>query len=344
MGRDRNHALDGIRGIAAICVVLTHSRLAALHGYLAVDLFFVLSGYVIAQSYERRLRDGSISLGQYLSIRIARLYPMMFVGAIVGVSVHLLAGSWFEPTGPRDFQLAVVSQFLLIPALSSSTAYFAFNNPPWSIVWELVVNFLHASGLKNRSNWVLATVIVVSAIALAAIAVSYTTLDVGSHVAVAWAGLPRATFGFFAGVLLCRTSPAWSERVPRLPFAVPVLLFLLLVNMPPQWIPHGRWWGAYDAWVVIGCAVPLLMLTARAKGGRIAAALGTISYPLYAINEPVVFALVRGEASAEMRTLAVAMLVLVAWALGRWVDEPLNAWRRRRQTRVVLGTTAAAPA
>jgi len=123
-----------------------------------------------------------------------------------------------------------------------------------------------------------------------------------------------------------------------------VLLFLLLVNMPPQWIPHGRWWGAYDAWVVIGCAVPLLMLTARAKGGRIAAALGTISYPLYAINEPVVFALVRGEASAEMRTLAVAMLVLVAWALGRWVDEPLNAWRRRRQTRVVLGTTAAAPA
>lgn len=72
--------------------------------------------------------------------RVLRLYPMLLLGAVVGIAVYAMGGSDFHLASDADLALAVLSQVLVIPLLSSSGAYFAFNNPPWSIVWELLMN------------------------------------------------------------------------------------------------------------------------------------------------------------------------------------------------------------
>lgn len=183
-------------------------------------------------------------------------------------------------------------------------------------------------GVGRLGNRVLVGLLAIAAAGLAASAWAWGNLYVGCLREGAWTALPRAVFGFFLGVLLCRTMPRWSPHVPEVPFALPALLFLLLMNMPPNWVPQGKAWGIYDAGVVLFLFAPLVMLTARARGVAWAAALGTLSYPLYAINEPVLFALNRAGYGPEARALVLLGLCVLAWAIGKWVDEPLNRWRR----------------
>lgn len=345
MRGERYLALDGLRGVAAICVALIHAQFAAVHGYLAVDLFFIISGFVIANSYEARLQGGYISTGAYMRARVLRLYPMLLLGAVVGIAVYALGGSDFHPESDADLTLAILSQVAVIPLLSSAGTYFAFNNPPWSIVWELLMNFVHALGVKRLGNRVLVGLIGIAAVGLAASAYAYGSLYIGCLREGAWTALPRAVFGFFMGILLCRTMPRWSPHVPEVPMALPALIFLLLMNMPPNWVPQTKAWGIYDAAVVLFLFAPLVMLIARARGGAVAAALGTLSYPLYAINEPVIFALNRAGYGPETRALALLGLCVIAWAIGKWVDEPLNRWRKGARAAAaapVAMTTAAA--
>ncbi len=328
MGAQRFIALDGLRGVAAICVAVSHARLAAVHGYLAVDLFFIISGFVIANSYEGRLQRGELSAGAFMRVRTRRLYPMLFLGAVLGVAAFMLGVSDFRPKDDTDLALAVVSQFAVIPFLSSAIPYFAFNNPPWSITWEYLVNFAHALGAKQLGNRTLLVIVAASALGLVATSQLANGLMGGCMKESAWLALPRATFGYFLGIYLRRTMPRWAPHVPSVPLAIPALSFIVLVNVPPSLVPTGSAWGLYDSFAVIALFGPLVMLTARATGGWIAAALGTVSYPLYVINEPVVFALHHGGYSIAAQSLALVALVLAAWAIGNWVDEPLNRWRR----------------
>lgn len=344
----RDLGLDGLRGVAAITVVLLHSGFYALHGYLAVDLFFIMSGLVIAGSYEERLASGRLSFRGYAGQRLLRLYPMLFLGSVVGLGLCLAGLSTWQPKDGSDLALAATSQFLLIPFLAASASLFPLNNPQWSILWEIAANFAHAAGFAKASNTVLLTVVAVSACGLAWYAIDARTLGVG----VAWGsvmgGLARVGFGFFAGVLLHRTRPNWEPFVPRVHFALPALIFALLVSVPPSLVPNGSLFGLYDLGIVLAVLVPLVMLAARARGGRAAEALGHVSYPLYAINEPVVFALLFVvKVDRGTLALAVAGLIVIAWLIGRHVDAPLNARRRAargRQASMAPGSPGALPA
>lgn len=344
----RDLGLDGLRGVAAILVVLLHARFFALHGYLAVDLFFIMSGLVIAGSYEQRLASGQLSFRQYAVQRLWRLYPMLFVGGLVGLVLCLAGLSIWQPKDGTDLALAATSQFLLIPFLAASVSLFPLNNPQWSILWEMATNFAHAAGLARAGNTVLLAVVAGSACLLAWYAIDARTLGVGVAQSSVLGGLARVGFGFFAGVLLHRTRAHWEPLVPRVHFALPALIFALLVCMPPSLVPNGPRFGLYDLGVVLLALVPLVMLATRARGGRAAEALGHVSYPLYAINEPVVFALLF-VVKVERGTLALAVagLIVIAWLMGRYVDAPLNAWRRAarsRQASMSPGSPGALPA
>jgi peptidoglycan/LPS O-acetylase OafA/YrhL len=109
------HVLDGFRGIAAIAVVVAHGWVllgykVAVHGYLAVDLFFLLSGFVIAQAYEQRLRNG-MTLADFCRRRWLRLYPMIALGAVLGAGVTLAT----RPVTPIDFVGTFIAQLLVLP-------------------------------------------------------------------------------------------------------------------------------------------------------------------------------------------------------------------------------------
>jgi peptidoglycan/LPS O-acetylase OafA/YrhL len=337
----RDLGLDGLRGVAAILVVLLHARFYALHGYLAVDLFFIMSGLVIAGSYEQRLASGRLSFRAYAVQRLWRLYPMLFAGGLVGMGICLAGLSIWQPKDGSDLALAATSQFLLIPFLAASVSLFPLNNPQWSILWEIAANFVHAAILARANNAVLLAVVAASACALAWYALEFQTLGVGVAKGSAMGGLARVGFGFFAGVLLHRTRRCWEPWVPRVHFAVPALIFALLACMPPSLVPNGPLFGLYDLGVVVLVLAPLVMLAARARAGRGAEALGQLSYPLYAINEPVVFALLF-VVKVERGTLALAVagLIVIAWIMGRYVDVPLNAWRRAARSRQADQTRA----
>lgn len=329
--------LDGLRGVAAIGVLLLHahvSMLPSLHGYLAVDLFFMLSGFVIAKRYEPVLAPASgapgMSAGSYMIGRLERLYPMLFLGSLTGLSLFALGFSDFKPAGRDELILAIVSQFLLLEFLSPR-GFFVFNNVQWSIVSELIANAVHATALPRLGILALIGVIAVSALGLAVNASQCGTLATVCAAAPSGIGLSRAFFGFFAGVLLHRLEGRWASVIPQVSFPLLAIVLLVLLSMPFAFMSQGTGHGVYDLVCVVLIFPLIVMLGVKTNAGRIAAELGALSYPLYAIHGPALNVARKLDATEMEALIVMTALVLAAWLIGRRVDEPLNAWRRRRR-------------
>ncbi len=156
-GRTTHFAiLDGLRGVAAICVVLFHLTIkpAALlpipayggflnHAYLAVDFFFLLSGFVITHAYEQRLRSG-LNFSDFCCVRLVRLYPMFIAGLVIGAVGAILQG------GPGHFSfLSFVQQALFIPHYRHNEFAFPYNLPAWSLMFELIINLCYGAFLPG---------------------------------------------------------------------------------------------------------------------------------------------------------------------------------------------------
>ena len=217
---------------------------------------------------------------------------------------------------------------LLIGILGAATLL-PFNNPHWSIVWELLANGAHAAGLARARNRIVVLLTALSALGLVLCAGKYGGLAPGWSTSTILWGLPRVGFGYCAGVLMYRTRTTWLPIVPSVSFTVPALLLFTVLSAP---IGAGdqRWlWPIYDLVLVLVGFVPLVMLTIKARGGTVAAALGTLSYPLYALHEPLIAPLVARGAGMPVKFAAGLAMIAIAWAVGRLIDEPLNRWSRR---------------
>ena len=185
-------SLDGLRGVAALAVVGSHfENLSGFDLYLqqagvAVDFFFVLSGFVIAQAYEQRLLT-DMTWRRYMGIRLARLYPAIFGGVLAGLIVAAVAG---EPVSVW-FGL----QFLLLPVLQGAPVHggelFPVNGPQWSLFWELAINAAHAAVVRHLTTPVLIAIIALAAGALIWTSLFFGSLDVGWSRTNLW-GRPAA--------------------------------------------------------------------------------------------------------------------------------------------------------
>ena len=330
MQRDRFVALDGLRGVAAIAVMLHHTPgVPARLGHLSVDLFFLLSGFVIAKSYEQRLVDGRLSVRAYAALRLERLYPLLFIGSFIGIALWGLGVGEAHFPDARAAGLAVTGQVLLVP-LFAAPLLFAFNNAYWSICFELMANLAHALAAKWLSDRVLWATAGLSAVAMVLAGRHYGTLDLGWNRGNFLAGLPRVGFGYFGGVLLWRTRAAWMGRVPALPFVGLSLVLFALTNLPLSLIGAANGNALVELGIVLVVFPPLVMAGSMADGSRLAGALGTLSFPLYAVHYPILKAAGLPHGGLALGAV-LALLVGGAWALGEWVDEPLGEWRRARR-------------
>jgi peptidoglycan/LPS O-acetylase OafA/YrhL len=181
MGQIRNSStyfsvLDGIRGIAAILILIRHTTIffgvKYPESFLAVDLFFVLSGVVIANAYEQRLLDG-LATRRFAWLRLVRIYPLYILGSLLGV-VGVLAG---RPFG-GDMPTALALSFVLIPYLGYASP-FPFNGVSWSLFYEIVANFLYASFVRFLTTPVVLLIMGASAFGMATIFLQPRGLDVG---------------------------------------------------------------------------------------------------------------------------------------------------------------------
>lgn len=155
-------ALDGLRGLAALSVVLYHAgvglhrRWLVPRGYLAVDFFFVLSGFVLARAYGERLADGRMTALEFLKKRYVRLWPVACAGTVLGIAL-----SWPSAAGAPGIALANLAMF---PNLwRTGLIAYPFNPPHWSLWYELVANYVYGVLARRLTSLLLAVWIVASA-------------------------------------------------------------------------------------------------------------------------------------------------------------------------------------
>ncbi|WP_168990576.1 acyltransferase family protein [Aureimonas flava] len=271
-------ALDGMRGVAALAVVLYHiaavPHLRAPSGYLAVDFFFALSGFVIAHAYRRRLLDG-MSFAEFTMLRIARLYPVLLLGFLLasmrGAALLLLG----DPGAPSIEELVSGStlNLVLLPTPIVG-AYMFLNVPAWSLMFEIIANLAYARWVGLLTSGALVGVLLVSGVLL--VPVAYAGLfGAGGTIDTFHVGLVRVIFSFSMGLLL----HGLRERFPALTLN-PYLLVALLFAALAAPIAHPL----YDLVFVVVLTPAFLILGANSRSFLGAKWLGEISYPVYALH------------------------------------------------------------
>jgi peptidoglycan/LPS O-acetylase OafA/YrhL len=329
--------LDGLRGVAAVAVVGHHARgffpeAPDFPGsYLAVDLFFALSGFVLAHAYERKIASG-LGLGGFMWERFRRLYPLFLLGMLGGLvtlAPAALAGS-FNRLESAPFNLLMLPSPITLP---TGGGLYPLNPPGWSLFYELVVNVAFVSVVLWPRRWVLA---LVAAGLLGLVAFSGGGLNGGARWEDAGEALARVVFSFFLGVLVFR-SEIW-RKVPSLPGFV-VAGFIGAI----------AWQGsrqAVDLAMVVVVFPALLVLGARAQAKGLADAifrrLGEASYPLYVLHVPMLWAMDTAMSKAGVPYGAWTPLVFVPLALGvSWLAHHAYDGRARALLSIFRATPTA---
>ena len=309
--------LDDLRGIAAIAVLLFHASVEYgtfqlfPFGFLAVDFFFALSGYVMARCYEPRMREGGGA--GFVAERIGRFWPMMLVGALLGLPLLV------AQVGPTAIPVAVLNLLLIpVPAVHST---FPVDAPFWSLHYELVANAAHALWFWRLRTRPMLALIGALAVAMMAVTYAHDGYSVGPIMSSYLPGLLRTALAYLIGVWLYRV---WQDepslRVP------PALAYLAL---PLALFAIGR--GPFEAlfWqpLFVVVAVPLVMAGGIAASGSVRL-LGDLSFPLYVVHYPII-------TSACWLGLpmwsAIHVSLVLAAAIARL---PLATWRWRPTPRV----------
>jgi peptidoglycan/LPS O-acetylase OafA/YrhL len=317
-------ALDGVRGYAAFAVTMFHLTGYALpkSGFAAVDLFFMLSGFVLAGAYEDRLRAG-LSLRGFMAERLTRLYPLYLLGVTGGLALAL-------PNAPAVTLREWLANLVFLAPATPGGGGFWLDPPMWSLSLEIGVNALFAGVAWRFSNRALALIVAASAAALAwgVLTTGGGNLGGANDVATLGFGHARAVFGFTLGWLAWRM----RHRLARLGTARGAGLATLAI-VAALMAPAGRATSLLDVFGVFPLALVALAFGPQPTGrlARFAAGAGALSYPLYATH-PFTMALVERAISGwgwPQALLVAAATLAFAWLAMKTVD-PLGRRALRR--------------
>ncbi len=369
--KPRYEVLDGLRGVAAFLVVAYHlfetyasspATHIVNHGYLAVDFFFVLSGYVVGYAYDDRW--GSMSVASFFKRRLVRLHPLIVLGTLIGLCTFYLGGSPAFPlvdeTSVWMLLFVALLGMLMFPCprcldIRGWQDFAPLNGAAWSLVWEYVANILYALFFRHFRTRLLALVVVLSAVMTLLLAFN---VDVFGLLATRTAGTPFSVnggFGFAPDQLLIGFTRLLY------PFFMGLLLSRLKIKVI---LKNGFWWcsllvagalamphfgggipwpeGVYNS-VVVLLLFPLVVVMGSGStvAGRTAGVcrwLGRISYPLYITHQPWLYVQMAWAGNHSDLPLSVHIAVaaglfigalLIAQAALVLYDEPLREWLKR---------------
>lgn len=362
------HLLDGLRGVVALMVIWYHvfegyafaggTTIDTFnHGYLAVDFFFILSGFVIGYAYDDRWGK-NFTMKDFIKRRLIRLHPMVIMGAVVGAITFYIQGSvQWDGThiGISMVMLSLLCTIFFIPAMPGvgyevrgNGEMFPLNGPCWSLFFEYIGNILYALFIRRLSNKALTIVVVLLGVALASFAI-FNVSGYG-NIGVGWTldgvnfigGLLRMLFPFSMGMLLSRNFKPMKLRGA---FWICTLVMIALFAVPylegTESICTN---GIYEAFCII-IAFPILLwigasgTTTDKKSTQICKFLGDISYPIYVIHYPFMYLfyawLIKNQLFTLGETWQVALCVyawniLFAYLCLKLYDEPVRKYLAKR--------------
>lgn len=356
--------LDGLRGVAAITVVCFHLFEAYAtshldqqlnHGYLAVDFFFILSGFVVGYAYDDRWK--TMKIKDFLKRRFIRLQPMVVIGAIIGAIMFYFQGCsvWdVSKVSIGMLLLATLLNICLIPAtpgfeIRGVGEMYPLNGPSWSLFFEYIGNILYALFIRKLSIRNLAIFVLLAGLGLASFSIfgPYGDICVGFSLTDdnMVGGSLRILFSFPAGLLLSRIfKPVHIKGA----FWICSLSVVVLLVIPRIGDGESLWMnGLYDT-VCFAFLFPLLVYlgasgkTTDKHTTRVCKFLGDISYPLYMVHYPFIYlyyAWVKNESLTFVQSLpgALALVIgniLLAYLCLKLYDEPVRKYLAKHFLRI----------
>jgi peptidoglycan/LPS O-acetylase OafA/YrhL len=281
--------LDGLRGVAALAIVFFHfmeivyppQENFIAHGFLAVDFFFCLSGFVIAYAYHDRI--GKMKLTDFFALRLIRLHPLVVFGSVLGLLAFL-----FDPFGghPETYEtgrliLIFLASVFLIPFPVMADRYFnlfGLNAPGWSLFWEYVANILYALFLYKlgRRSLFLLTVLAGAGICFASHRAGGSLVG-GWSGETFWDGFARISYSFLAGMLIYRSNWIIKSKLGFIALSVLLLFTFFIPFSDYNWLTEP---------LVVLLYFPLLIIlgagaTLKPIFRKLCVFFGKISYPLY---------------------------------------------------------------
>lgn len=364
--------LDGLRGVAALLVVFYHifegfsfagggTLITVInHGYLAVDFFFILSGFVIGYAYDDRWKK-NLTLKGFFKRRLIRLHPMIVMGAVIGcITFFIQGGVKWDGTqvATSAVMLALLLAMFFIPAypgagydVRGNGEMFSLNGPSWSLFFEYIGNILYALFIHRLSNKALTVLVILLGVGLSWFALSdvvgYGMIGVGWTLDGLnfWGGMLRMLFPFTLGMLISRNFRPFKVRGAFWICSV-ILLVLFCVRYVEGHSPVCLN-GVFEM-VCIVVIFPMLVClgasgqTTDKRSTRICKFLGDISYPLYAIHYPLMYLfyawLIENKLYTLGETWPIAALVyfgsiVLAYLCLKLYDEPVRKWLGRKFVR-----------
>ncbi len=334
--------LDGLRGIAAVTVMLLHFCEPLRphpadnwfpHGYLAVDFFFCLSGFVLAHAYDGRT---DLSTGQLLTTRLIRLHPMVIVATVLGLfSLVPILALTHQHLSALGVVRTSVAGMLLVPDsfFTKGGPLFLYAPPAWSLFSEYLASAVYVLlFLKLDRRW-LALFLGCSVITLVWATHARDMLEGGWEMKSIQVGLARVAFSFTLGVLLYR-----SRHRIHSSLGFPSLgLVLMAVFLSPHFSAN-----LYFELAVVAFLFPLIILigadgTASPKMAAFCAWMGNLSYPLYLTHYFFVhwftYIVETYHPTMSVAVALVAIMSILAMAMAQFIlvqiDMPARAWLKK---------------
>ena len=355
--------LDGLRGVAALMVVAfhifethsdwDHAKQIINHGYLAVDFFFMLSGYVIFYAYDDRW--GKMTLKDFFKRRIIRLHPMIIIGSVIGAALFYFQDS---PSIGWDLKDVPVWKMIVVMLIGCTlipvskgldirgwNEMHPLNGPAWSLYYEYIANIIYALFLRKASR----TLLTVLTLIAAAVTFHYALTNPKGDIIGGWSldlaqiriGFTRLAFPFLAGMLLAKTV---KLRFTKNAFLSASVLLIVILSAPRLGGSEALWMnGLYECFCLMIMFPLIVWLGAggSVKGKKASALcrfLGNISYPLYITHYPIMY-IYMGWVYNNNLTLAqswpygiltAVASVLVAYLSMKLYDLPIREWLRKR--------------
>ncbi|SHG34947.1 acyltransferase family protein [Flavobacterium johnsoniae] len=281
--------LDGLRGVAALAVVIFHfmewiftdpSKNFIGHGFLAVDFFFCLSGFVIGYAYDDRI--AKMGLRNFFISRIIRLHPLVAAGSVLGLLAFLFDpfGGNLELYSTGKIILTFICSLFMIPLpviADRGFNLFSFNAPAWSLFWEYIANIVYAFVLYRIARSYLLILTIIAAAAICYVGYNSGNLLGGWSGPTFWDGFARISYSFLAGLLIYRSNWIIKNKLGFAGLSVLLLLAFIMPSSEMNWITEP---------LIVLFYFPLLVSLGAGSVlnpglKKVCVFSGNISYPLY---------------------------------------------------------------